>query len=144
MKKDLRFQAFYDVPPPDVWRALTDPAALTQWLMRNDFVPQVGQEFSFKDTPRGGWDGIVRCRVLELVPGQRLSYTWKSDALDTTVTWTVRPEGAGTRLTLEHTGFRGFKAFLVGTLMQRGWRGTLLGKRLPGVLGAQKVSIAQE
>jgi hypothetical protein len=60
------------------------------------------------------------------------------------VTWTVRPEGAGTRLTLEHTGFRGFKAFLVGTLMQRGWRGTLLGKRLPGVLGAQKVSIAQE
>jgi uncharacterized protein YndB with AHSA1/START domain len=142
MRRDLRFEVLFDVPAEQVWHALTDPTALSQWLMRNDFVPRVGQEFRFHDTPRGGWDGVVHCRVLELVPGKRLSYTWKSDALDTTVTWTVEERGSQTRLLLEHQGFKGLKAYLVGTMLNRGWRRSLLGKRLPEYLGAKHVAIS--
>lgn len=141
MKRDLRFEAFYDVPCEDVWRALTDSAALAQWLMRNDFVPKVGHRFQFHDTPRGNWDGVIHCEVLELDPGKRLSYTWKSDALDTTVTWSVLPHGKGTKLVLEHSGFRGLKAVMVSLMLNRGWRRTLLGKKLPALLGASRFSV---
>ena len=141
MKRDLRFEAFYDVPRDQVWRALTDSAALTQWLMRNDFAPKVGHRFQFHDTPRGNWDGVIHCQVLELDPGKRLAYTWKSDALDTTVTWSVEPHKNGTRLVLEHAGFRGLKAFVVSLMLNRGWRSTLLGKRLPELLGARDISV---
>ena len=141
MKRDLRFEAFYDVPAEEVWRSLTDSTALAQWLMRNDFAPLLGHKFQFRDNPRGNWDGIVHCEVVELVPGKRLAYTWKSDTLDTVVSWFVETQGKGTKLVLEHTGFRGFKAVLVSLMLSRGWRGTLLMKKLPAYLGARDVHV---
>jgi len=141
MRRNLRFEAFYDVPCDDVWRALTDSASLAQWLMPNDFAPQLGHRFQFRDTPRGDWDGVVHCEVVELDPETRLSYTWKSDALDTRVTWSVMPQGDGTKLVLEHSGFRGFKAVAVSMMLNRGWRRTLLQKKLPAFLGARAVKV---
>ena len=141
MKRDLRFEAFYDVPPESVWHALTDSAALSQWLMPNDFVLAPGHKFQFRDTPRGGWDGIVHCQVTELEPGRRLTYSWKSEKLDTTVTWTIEPQRGGTRLTLEHSGFTGFKSIVVSMMLNRGWRSTLLSRKLPAFLGVGEVSV---
>ena len=141
MKRGLRFEAFYDVPPEAVWRALTDPQELAAWLMENDFMLEPGRKFSFRDKPQHGWDGIVHCEVIAIEPGVRLSYRWKSDALDTVVTWTVQPTTNGTRLILEHTGFKGIKAFMVSMALNRGWRSTLLAKRLPTLLGATKFSV---
>ena len=55
--------------------------------------------------PAHGFDGIVRCEVLELVPARRLRISWAGGGLDTTVTWDLVPEGRGTRLLLSHEGF---------------------------------------
>jgi len=93
----------HDLPyPPDrVWRALTQPHLLEEWLMKNDFQPLVGHRFDF----RGDW-GSVACRVLEAEANKTLSYTWKAMGLESVVKWTLTPSGAGTHLRMEQSGFR--------------------------------------
>lgn len=92
-------------PPERVWAALTDPVRMAIWLMPNDFVARVGHRFTYQTDPQPGFDGTVHCEVLELVVPQRLRLSWRSGALDSTVTWTLVPEGHGTRLFLSHDGF---------------------------------------
>ena len=76
--------------------------------MRNDFSPRVGHRFNL----RGDWGGVLDCEVLALEPNRSLSYTWNhahDDAafnLDSVVTFTLTPTGAGTHLRMEQTGFR--------------------------------------
>jgi uncharacterized protein YndB with AHSA1/START domain len=87
-------------PPEKVWRALTQPLLLAQWLMKNDFEPQVGHRFNF----RADW-GVVDAEVLASEPDKTLSYTWNSMGLKSVVTWTLAPAGGGTRLRMEQSGF---------------------------------------
>jgi len=91
--------------PARVWRALTDPEVLAKWLMPNDFRPIVGHRFTFRTQPQPGFDGIVHCEVLVCESEERLQWAWRNGLLDTTVTWTLRAEGHGTRLFLVHDGF---------------------------------------
>ena len=121
-----------------VWRALTDPKLLAQWLMATDLRPVVGNSFTFKSDPTPWWDGIVHCKVLELDLNKRLRYSWRSGAgassLDTVVTWTLTPTANGTRLSLEHTGFvPGNKFAFQGA--EKGWQ-RMVGERLREVLAA--------
>lgn len=94
-----------------VWRALTTSHLVAEWLMQNNFEPAVGHRFTFRATPVPGWSGVTNCEVLEVDRPRRLAYTWgdgtESDTgLKTVVTWTLTPEGAGTRVRMEHSGFR--------------------------------------
>lgn len=127
--------AEYDLPhaPAKVWRALTDPALVAEWLMPNDFRAEVGHRFTFRAPPIGTWDGTVHCEVLEVVPRQRLRYAWvggvdvpggPGSRLDTTVTWTLTPTDGGTLLRLEHAGFLPKNAFAF-EMMGQGWRGRI-------------------
>ena len=96
-------------PPEKVWRALTDPALLTRWLLPViDFELEPGAAFAFKTQPQAGWDGTVNCRILEIEAQRKLSYTWVvgDDWLDTVVTFTLTPTASGTRLSLVQSGFR--------------------------------------
>jgi uncharacterized protein YndB with AHSA1/START domain len=116
-------------PPEKVWRALTDPERLAAWLMPNDFRPVVGHRFQFRAQPQPGWDGVVHCEVLVVEPPSLLRYAWRGGAsgqttLDTVVTWTLEPSGAGTRLKLEHAGFGAKNAFAYEN-MGKGWRGPI-------------------
>jgi uncharacterized protein YndB with AHSA1/START domain len=129
----------YDLPhPPEkVWRALTEPKLLADWLMTTDMRPVVGNSFTFKSDPTPWWDGIVHCEVLELKPHTRLSYTWRSgpesSGLDTVVTWTLTPTpSGGTRLTLEQSGFLPSNAFAFDGA-RKGWQ-RMAGERLVEVL----------
>ncbi|HKD00817.1 MAG TPA: SRPBCC domain-containing protein [Terriglobales bacterium] len=79
MKNDLRFEAVYPYSPERVWRALTDPVELGQWLMPNDFEARLGHKFQFKTRPVPGFDGIVNCEVTELDVPRRLEYKWRAD-----------------------------------------------------------------
>ncbi|MGH7554652.1 MAG: SRPBCC family protein [Longimicrobiales bacterium] len=121
MRRDLHFEMYYPHAPEKVWRALTDRRAIERWLMPDDFEPRVGHRFRFVSKPTGGWDGIVNCEVLELEPNRRLVYTWKTNMLDTQVAFTLEPDGTGTRLRVDHTGFDGFRAWMVSLLMGGGW-----------------------
>ncbi|MEA1673549.1 SRPBCC domain-containing protein [Nitrospirillum sp. BR 11163] len=88
-------------PPEKIWRALTQPHLLAEWLMKNDFQATVGHRFDF----RGDW-GSVDCQVLEVEPHRILSYSWAAMGLDSVVTWTLTPSATGTRLRMEQAGFR--------------------------------------
>ena len=87
--------------PDKVWRALTQPQLLEEWLMKNDFKPLVDHRFRL----RADW-GAVDCRVLAVEPGKTLSYTWAAYGLETVVTWTLTPASTGTRLRMDQSGFR--------------------------------------
>ncbi len=140
MKRDIRLEAFYDVPITEVWAALTDREALAGWLMDNDFEPRIGHRFQFRTKPMPGWDGTIDCEVRELEPPRRLVYTWGNarTKLDTVVTWTLTERGTGTDLVLEHTGFVGLRGVLLSEMMRRGWKGRMLAKQLPRVLAARR------
>jgi uncharacterized protein YndB with AHSA1/START domain len=100
----------FDLPhaPDKVWRALTDPALLAEWLLPVvDLKLEPGAEFAFKTQPYPGWDGTVNCRLLEIEAQRKLSYTWVvGDTLDTVVTFTLTPTPSGTRLSLVQSGFK--------------------------------------
>jgi uncharacterized protein YndB with AHSA1/START domain len=93
--------------PEKVWRALTEPDLLAEWLLPViGFKLEPGAEFTFKTQPYPGWDGTVNCRFIEIEPGRKLRYTWTVPFLDTTVTFTLSPTATGTRLSLVQSGFK--------------------------------------
>jgi uncharacterized protein YndB with AHSA1/START domain len=124
--RTVRVDEFLSHPPARVWKALTDPDMLAKWLMPNDFAAVVGHRFTFRTDPRpkAGFDGIIRCEVLDLEPERLLRFSWRGGSLDTTVTWTLVAEGRGTRLFLEHDGFDPDDPIHQNTrrLMGNGWR----------------------
>ncbi len=93
-------------PASKVWRALTQGALMEEWLLKNDFQPVVGHRFSFRAEPNPHWNGIIECQVLTVEPNQRLSYTWGSMGLESTVTFTLTPVEGGVLLRMEQAGFR--------------------------------------
>jgi uncharacterized protein YndB with AHSA1/START domain len=88
-------------PPEKIWRVLTQPHLIEEWLMKNDFKPVVDHRFNL----RGDW-GAVDCQVQTVEPNKTLSYTWNAMGLESVVTWTLTPTSAGTRLRMEQSGFR--------------------------------------
>jgi uncharacterized protein YndB with AHSA1/START domain len=129
----------YDLPhPPErVWRALTEPELLAEWLMVTDLRPSIGNSFTFKTDPTPWWDGVVHCEVLELDLHKRLRYSWRSgpesSPLDTVVAWTLTPTpSGGTRLAHKHSGFLPTNAFALDGA-SKGWR-RMVGERLIEVL----------
>ena len=98
----------FAAPPEKLWRALTQPHLIEEWLMKNDFVPSVGHRFNL----RGDWGGVLDCEVLAIEPNKILSYTWNhvhADAaynLASVVTFTLTPTSTGTHLRVEQAGFR--------------------------------------
>ncbi len=104
----ISFELDLQHPPQKVWRALTDPVLLADWLLpvvEGKLEP--GAAFTFKTQPYPGWDGSVQCRVLESEAQKKLSYTWVVGAmLDTVVTFTLTPTASGTRLSLVQSGFK--------------------------------------
>lgn len=95
-------------PPEKLWRALTQPHLLEEWLMKSDFAPAVGHRFKF----RAEWGGVLDCEVLEIEPSKTLSYTWNfrhddpAYNLESVVTFTLTPTPRGTLLRMEQSGFR--------------------------------------
>lgn len=93
--------------PQKVWRALTDPALLAEWLL-----PVIGHKlepgtaFTFQAPPQPGWDGTVNCRLLEIDAQRMISWAWVVGDIDTVVTFTLTPTGTGTHLSLVQSGFK--------------------------------------
>lgn len=122
MASKLRFDALYPFAPEQVWVALTDRTAISEWLMPNDFEPVVGHRFTFTTKPAPGFDGIVHCKVLEVEPPRRLVYSWVGGGIDTIVRFTLEREGDATRIVMEQDGFRGLRGFMISRLLGGGWK----------------------
>lgn len=106
---EIAFEFELHHSPDKVWRALTDPELLSQWLLPvvdGDLELVPGAEFTFKTQPYPNWDGTVNCRFVEIEAHRKLRYTWSVPFLDTVVTFTLTPTETGTRLSLVQSGFK--------------------------------------
>src|SRR5262249_31155862 len=95
-----------DLPhkPEKVWRAITTPALIEDWLMKTDFTSEVGRKFTLRMEPQQGWDGVIHCELLAFEPTSHLRYGWSSLGLDTVVDFTLTPTATGTHLRMEQSG----------------------------------------
>ncbi|UUU38359.1 SRPBCC family protein [Streptomyces sp. NBC_00162] len=129
----VRVDQFLPHPPAKVWRALTEPDLIAQWLMPSDFRLEVGHRYTMTSLPRPntGYSGTTAAEVLAYETGRMLSVRWTDasgspDAgrADWTITWTLEPEGRGTRLFLVHEGFDPDDPaqMRARTIMGGGWR----------------------
>ncbi len=133
---------FLPHPPAVVWQALVDPVKLAAWFMASDFAPVVGHRFTLQRRANCElrFSDTIACQVLEVREPELLSYSWTDGGtyasdLDSVVTWTLRLEGRGTRLLLEHRGFRPDDPVHQSAhdLMSGGWR-TYIADRLRAYL----------
>ncbi|AWC22002.1 SRPBCC domain-containing protein [Aminobacter sp. P9b] len=90
----------FPYPPEKLWRALTQPHLIAEWLMNNDFTPEAGRRFTLS----ADW-GQVDCEVETVEPNRALSYRWDTKDLRSIVTWTLAPTATGTSLRMEQRGF---------------------------------------
>lgn len=126
----IAFELELQHSPQKVWRALTDPVLLKEWLLPvTGLKLEQGAAFTFKTQAFPGWDGTVNCRMLEIQPQQKLSYAWVVGdmELDTVVTFTLSPAGSGTRLSIVQSGFKPHQKQAFGGA-RYGW--TMMGGKL--------------
>jgi uncharacterized protein YndB with AHSA1/START domain len=124
----------FDLPhkPEKVWRALTDPELLAEWLLPViGFELEPGKAFTFKTQSYPGWDGTVNCRFVEIEHLRKITYTWTVPFLDTVVTFTLTPVASGTRLSIVQSGFKPDQNQEFGGA-RYGWR--LMGGKLVDLL----------
>ena len=119
--------------PEKVWRALTEPELLAEWLLPTiGFKLEPDAAFMLKTQPYPGWDGTVNCRMLEIEKYRKLSYAWTVPFLDTVVTFTLTPTGEGTRLSIVQSGFNEKQGREFGGA-RYGWN--MMGGKLVELLG---------
>ena len=136
MSYEIVLEQSYPHPPERVWQALTDSAALAEWLMPNDFEPRVGHKFQFRAKPMPGWRGFVECEVTEVDAPRRLAFTWLGDKdwqTPTVVRWTLQPIDSGTLLRLEHTNLQDPWGRALHAMFSQGWK-KMLEERIVPVL----------
>jgi uncharacterized protein YndB with AHSA1/START domain len=129
MAASVKHRYFFPQGPEAVWEYLTRADLMELWLMPNNFLPVLGNEFQFRIKPvqKLDFDGIVYCKVLEMVLYQTLVYSWKTGPgngkieLDSIVAWKLVPKDNGTELLLEHTGFRDIEDFNMYSAVNDGW-----------------------
>jgi uncharacterized protein YndB with AHSA1/START domain len=101
--RTVAFECDLPEPPEKVWRALTTPQVVCEWLGPGDFRPEPGAGFGFRDPAVGA----VECEVLSVEPGRSVSLGWRDeearrDGLDSIVTFEIAPSEAGTHLRIVH------------------------------------------
>ena len=106
----LVIERTYNAPADMVWNALTDSKQMQQWYFTIPvFKPVVGFEFQFE----GGSEQqtyLHLCKVTEVIPGRKITYSWKYDGYtgSSSVTWELFDEGKKTRVRLTHEGLETF------------------------------------
>ena len=129
MAASIKHQLFFPHPPAAVWEYLTNPELMELWLMKSNFQPIMGHEFQFRVNPIPSldFDGIIYCKVLEIDPFKKLSYSWKLGPgdgtinVDSVVRWELQPKDDGTELLLKHGDFAILENAGIFNAMDKGW-----------------------
>lgn len=132
----VRVDQYLAHPPSKVWRALTEPELIARWMMPGDFRLEVGHRYTMqaRPMPATGFSGRVQAEVLGFETGRMLRIRWRDadpdspSRADWTITWTLEPEGRGTRLFLVHEGFDPDDPLQqrARSIMGGGWRSMVL------------------
>lgn len=106
MNLDVTLTELFAAAPDEVWKSLTDPAVLSEWLMPNDFVAEVGRKFTFVPDHPTPWDGNVECEVLQLLPRKKMVWSWSTRGMNepSRVEFELIPRRGGTELVFRHGG----------------------------------------
>lgn len=119
---DIVRRIIIEAPIEKVWRGISSSEALAAWFLPNDFEPVLGHVFTLisKPQPARGWDGVIRCKVMELEPPVKLGFTWSGGGLNHYVTFELRDTGGKTELILTHAGWQ-VEQSEVREIMHDGW-----------------------
>jgi len=101
----------YNAPIEKVWNALTDKDQMKKWYFDlAEFKPVVGFEFQFYGQGHKGEQYLHLCKVTQVIPGKKISYTWSYDKYEgvSEVSFELFAEGDKTRLKLTHEGLETF------------------------------------
>jgi len=130
--QDIVVDEVFPHAPETIWKALTTGELIARWLMPAEgFQAVVGNRFTYKTTPAGAWDGTIHCEILEVVPNQRLVYSWQGghednvgygSRLETVVSWTLARADKGTRVRVVHSGFELPRNDTAYRNMSDGWK----------------------
>lgn len=129
MSRRIFHSIFFPQRPEEVWDYLTKPELIAQWLMENDFKPVLGHEFHFRSRPMPEleFDGIIYCKVLEILVPKKLCYSWKAGpgngqiSMDSIVMINLTKKDKGTELSLEHKDFKILNNLTIFNMMDKGW-----------------------
>ena len=94
-----------------VWKAITDRNEMKQWYFDlKEFRAEVGFEFRFSGGPAPERQYIHICKITEVIPGKKLTHSWRYDgyAGNSFVTFELFEEGSKTRVKLTHAGLETF------------------------------------
>ncbi|MCM1012209.1 MULTISPECIES: SRPBCC domain-containing protein [unclassified Brevibacterium] len=131
-ERTIEVDQFLTHPPHTVWRALTEPELLARWWAPGDIAPVVGHAFTLD---MGGF-GEQPCTVTRVEPERLIAFTFAEGSLDSTLTWTIEPEGTGTRLFLAHSGLD-----VDSPLGQQAYKG--MGSGWPGILATMESALTE-
>lgn len=84
----------YDTTAADLWDALTRAERIKRWFAPVTGELKLGGRYQVENNAGG--------TILECVPEKKVALTWEFGGIPSWVTVTLTPEGAGTRLELEH------------------------------------------
>jgi len=128
MKNKIKFTIEYDFTISEVWKAITDKNAVSQWLMPCDIEPTVGHKFQFTTESNLFFNGIIDCEVLEVKENELFSYSWNGGSLKhTIVIFRLKELNNKTVLDFEHNGFDGlFNKIVVQKVLSNGWKSKIL------------------
>ena len=112
MSKPIVKEVLLNALPSKVWKAITDKEDMKQWLfdLLTEFKPEVGFEFQFNGKGETGQRYLHLCKITEVIPDKKLSYSWRYDKYpgNSLVTFELFEEGSKTRLRLTHEGIESF------------------------------------
>jgi uncharacterized protein YndB with AHSA1/START domain len=95
-----------------VWKAITDKDDMKQWYFDlSGFRPEVGFEFHFTGEGLKGERYIHICKVTEVIPEKKVSYSWKYEGYTgiSFITFELFEERIKTRVRLTHEGLESFE-----------------------------------
>jgi uncharacterized protein YndB with AHSA1/START domain len=87
-----------NAPIQKVWEKVSTAEGISTWFMENDFKPEVGYEFTIQSP-----FGPSPCKVLEVDPPHKLSFSWDVDGW--VVTFLLKEIDDQTEFTLIHGGW---------------------------------------
>jgi len=141
----LIIEKLYNAPVEKVWKAITDKEQMQHWYFDLDaFTLEEGFRFEFSGQGHKGEKYRHLCTITEIIPMQKLQYSWQYAGLQgySLVTFTLLSVGDKTSLKLTHHGLETFpkdNADFAWTSFHEGWS-HLIGISLPEFVENRKVA----